>query len=136
MLRVLKAAMRFTTALFGAVIEEGAGMFGWIGRTLFEGVTRRSLAAEAADEAAEAAREEATAQAQSQAAARHEEQALLAERQIAETRGLREEMIRQARRRDEIKAMSKAHDPDIRSSRWPRDDDPEPESGAPALAMA
>ena len=138
MMRVLKGLARFGLTLFGALVEDTAGAFTWLVRTIYEGATRRSFASEAAAEAAEV---DAQAQAQADridAAARHEESAALAERHIAESRALREELQRQARRRDEIRDLSRSHDPVIRSSTWRTDDDedPEPESGAPAMALA
>jgi hypothetical protein len=127
-----------------ALLMSAGGLLGWLGRTLFQGLTGRSLAAEAAEEADAHAREVAAQDAQEQAqadrneaASRHEETAALIERQIAESRALREELVRQAQRREQIKAKSRSHDPEIRSSRWKKDDDePEPESGAPMCAYA
>ena len=145
MLRVLRMVMRGLAMFAGALLEDGAGMFGWMARTIYEGVTRRSLAAEAAEAAEAQARVVAARDAEEQAqadrvdaAARHEEAAALAERHLAETRALKEELARLARRRDEIRDLSRPHDPEIRSSTWRHVDEPEPEpeSGAPALAYA
>ena len=138
--------MRFLKAL----LMTATGLFGWLGCKIFEGMTGRSLAQEAADQAEAQAREDAAAdtqaqaqadratalQARAEAEARHEETSLLAERQLEESRALREELARVARRRGEIAAQSRLHDPEIRSSQWTDADEPEPESGAPMLAFA
>lgn len=132
-----------------ALSVSAGGLFDWAVRSVFEGVTKRSLAQEAAEEAEARAREDAAADAQAQAQAdratalqaraeaeaRHEETSLLAERQLEESKALREELARLARRKNEIAAQSRARDPEVRSSRWTDAEEPEPESGDPMLAF-
>ena len=135
-MRFLKAALLGIAALFGAAVESGVGLLGWLLRSTWEGATGRSLAQEAAEREAGQTRVDEAAQAQADAQARHEEVALLAERHMEETRALRVDLMRTARRREEIAAQARSHDPEVRSSRWVPDDDPEPEGGAPLPAYA
>ncbi len=135
MLSILRKLLRGVAMLFGATVLDGVGLFGWLARSSWEGLTGRSLAAEQAARLQDQTRVDEADQARAEEQARHEETALLAEQQLAATHALGHELARVARAREDGRSRVRAHDPVVQTSCEP-DDEPEPEGGAPLPAYA